>query len=252
VWNEQGISVQVIVSSPFWQTWWFRLLAMAIIGGICVIVHKLRLAKRLEVERTRQRIARDLHDEIGSSLSSIALSCELLQGKTVLDEKGKAVLARMNCTARQLAESVNELVWAFNPGNDKLDNLLLRMKDAAAELLSLKDIAFTFNFPQEKLPHPISMDFRRNLFLLYKELLHNIIKHSQASRVEISLAKRDGVLRLKVADDGIGFDSAKINGNGNGLNNMKVRAEKLGGRLKLKSLPQGGMEAVLTVKIAKE
>jgi len=249
VWNEEGASVQIIITPPFWKTWWFRLAMALTVIAFLVALYNYRVSKLLEIERTRLRIARDLHDEIGSSLSSIALSSELLQDKTVVDEKGKDLLLRMGRTARQLTESVNELVWAFNPGNDRLDNLLLRMKDTAAELLSLKEITVTFDFPREKLPQAISMDFRRNLFLIYKELLHNIIKHSQATRVEISLAKRDGVLTLRVADDGVGFDPASTNGNGNGLNNMKDRAAQLGGRLKLEPQPQGGMEAVLAVKM---
>lgn len=251
VWNEAGASVQIIITPPFWQTWWFRLAAALAVIAALTALYNYRVSKLLEIERTRLRIARDLHDEIGSSLSSIALSGELLQGKTVLDEKSKDLILRMGRTARQLTESVNELVWTFNPGNDRLDNLLLRMRDAAAEMLALKEITVAFDFPHERLPQAIAMDFRRNLFLIYKELLHNIVKHSQATRVEISLAKQDGVLTLKVTDNGIGFNPASTNGRGNGLTNMKDRAAKLGGRLQLQSLPQGGTEAVLAVKIAK-
>ncbi|MDZ7344835.1 MAG: ATP-binding protein [candidate division KSB1 bacterium] len=93
------------------------------------------------------------------------------------------------------------------------------------------------------------MDFRRRVFLIFKELLHNIVTHSRARRLKMSVAKRDGVLKLHVADDGIGFDPAAVDHRGNGLNNMKARAEKLGGRLKLQSQPQGGTEAVLEVKM---
>jgi len=122
------------------------------------------------------------------------------------------------------------------------------MKDFAAELLAHKSITYAFDFPEEELPQSLDMEFRRNLLLIYKELLHNIIKHAQASRVDIALMKNNGVLVLKVQDDGIGFEPEPA-GNGNGLRNMKTRASKLGGRIEFKTGPHTGTEATLTVKI---
>jgi signal transduction histidine kinase len=122
------------------------------------------------------------------------------------------------------------------------------MKDFAAELLAHKSIAYTFDFPEEELPQSLGMEFRRNLLLIYKELLHNIIKHAQARRVDITLTKSNGVLVLKVRDDGIGFEP-ELTRNGNGLRNMNMRASKLGGRIEFKTRPRAGTAATLTIKI---
>lgn len=248
VWNEQGASVNIIIAPPFWATWWFRSAVVLAAAGILFALYRYRVNRLLELQLTRLRIAQDLHDDIGSSLSSIALESELVQGRTALDEKERTRLRRIANRSRQLIESMDDIVWAINPTNDRLDHLLLRMKETAADLLSKQGIHHTIRFPKEDLPHSLEMEFRRNLFLIFKELLNNIFKHAQASHVEIDLAKKNGVLILKVKDDGVGFDPSAAN-NGNGLLNMKMRAMKLNGRIDFQHPAAGGVKATLTVKI---
>jgi len=116
VWNEQGASIKVIIAPPFWQTWWFRIAAALAVVAFLTALYNYRVSKLLEIERTRLRIARDLHDEIGSSLSSIALSSEFLRGKATLNEKEKGLLNSIDATAHRLIEAMNDIVWAINPG----------------------------------------------------------------------------------------------------------------------------------------
>jgi signal transduction histidine kinase len=248
VWNETGAAVKIVITPPYWQTWWFQLLALLAIAGVLEAVHKYHVAKKMEIEATRNRIARDLHDDIGSSLSNIALMSELMQGKRRLEEKEIKQLRQIGATSRQIVEAMEDIVWAINPDHDKLDNLLLRLKDVTAELLRQQGITYTFHFPEQELLQSLPMNFRRNLLLIYKELLHNVIKHAQATHMDIALAKTDGCLVLKLADNGIGFD-VKAAKNGTGLKSMQTRAAELKGKLEIASRPGQGTRVTLAVKL---
>jgi signal transduction histidine kinase/ligand-binding sensor domain-containing protein len=248
VWNETGAALKIIITPPYWQTWWFQLLALLAIAGVLEVLHKYRAAKKMEIARTRLRIARDLHDDVGSSLSNIALMSELMQGKRTLEEKEIKQLRQIGATSRQIVEAMEDIVWAINPDHDKLDNLLLRLKDVAAELLRQQGITYTFYFPEQELLQSLPMNFRRNLLLIYKELLHNVIKHAQATHVDITLTKTDGCLILKLADNGVGFDVKAVK-NGTGLKSMQTRAAELKGKLEIASRPGEGTRVTLAVKL---
>ncbi|MFQ5674425.1 MAG: two-component regulator propeller domain-containing protein [bacterium] len=248
VWNEEGASVKIIIRPPYWARWWFRsVVALSVILMIFAL-YRYRVNRLLEIERMRLRIARDLHDDIGSSLSSIALESELVQRKVPLSEKEQTRLSSIAERSRHLIESLDDIVWAITPANDRLDNLLLRMQETAADLLSKKRIRCTFQFTKDELPHCMEMEYRRHLFLIFKELLQNVLKHAQASHVAISLAKQGGSLVLRVKDDGVGFKETAVR-NGNGLTNMKMRALRINGQIEFQTPPEGGCEAVLAVKI---
>lgn len=248
VWNEEGASVKIIIRPPYWARWWFRSAVTLTALLILFALYRYRVNRLLEIERTRLRIARDLHDDIGSSLSSIALESELVQNKPMLDKTERTHLSRIADRSRRLIESLDDIVWAINPANDRLDNFLLHMQETAADLLSKKGILYTLYFAKDELPPCLEMECRRHLFLIFKELLHNVLKHAQASQVAISLAKQDGELVLRVKDDGVGFDEAAVR-KGNGLTNMKMRALRINGQIEFQTPPEGGCEAVLAVKI---
>lgn len=248
VWNEVGASVQIIIAPPFWQTWWFRLAAALAVIALLTTLYNYRVSKLLEIERTRLRIARDLHDDVGSSLSSIALTAEMLQKEIAGDGVINRQLVRVHETAQKLNRNLKEIVWAIDPQRDKSGDLLLHMKETAEELLGQKGIAYTLDLPEEELPRSLKMEFRRNLFLIYKEMLHNIVKHAEASKVEITLTRMNGVLQLQVADNGRGFDEGE-NGNGSGLKSMRARAEELNGKLEIESRPEAGTRVRLEVKV---
>ena len=246
VWNEAGAAVKIVIHPPYWATWWFRaLMALAVIGFLALL-YNYRVSKLLEIERTRLRIARDLHDDVGSSLSSIALTAELLQRESVTDSLADRRLARVHETAQKLSRNLKEIVWAIDPQRDKFDDLLLHMKEAAEELLGQKGIAYTLDVPQDELPQALKMEFRRNLFLIYKEMLHNVVKHAEATQVEIALTRMNGALQLQVADNGKGFN-AEAGGNGNGLKSIRARAGELHGKLEIDSQPKRGTRVMLTV-----
>ena len=230
------------------MTWWFRIIIAAIVIGLLLAFHNYRISKRLEIERTRNRIARDLHDEIGSSLSSIALASDLLQKNNELEDKQNKRLTRIKTTSRKLIERMDDIVWSINPDYDKLDNLLLHMKDFAADLLTQSQIKYSLHFPKQEFSRILKMDFRRNLFLIYKELLHNIVKHANATYIEIVLTKLKSILVLKVSDNGTGFDP-EYSKNGTGLKSMQIRAVELGGELEFESNNDQGTTVRLKLKI---
>jgi len=248
VWNEEGASIKIIIAPPFWKTWWFRALVAVAIIGVLAFAYNYRVSKLLEIERTRLRIARDLHDDVGSSLSSIALTAELLQKESVTDSLADRRLTRVHETAQKLSRNLKEIVWAIDPQRDKFDDLLLHMKETAEELLGQKGISYTLDVPPDELPQSLKMEFRRNLFLIYKEMLHNVVKHAEATKVEIALTKTNGVLQLEVADNGKGFGDGKA-GNGSGLKSMRARSEELNGKLEIESQPELGTRVTLNAKI---
>jgi signal transduction histidine kinase len=248
VWNETGAAVKIIITPPYWQTWWFRTLVALAVIGILVFAYNYRVSKLLEIERTRLRIARDLHDEVGSGLSSIALMSELMQDEPGLAEKTQRELQQIGATALNVVETMGDLVWTINPKYDKLENLLLRMKEFAGEMLAPKQIGYSFHGPEHDVFQPLNMNFRHNLLLIYKEMLHNIIKHAQARHIDISITKTDGLLTLKLTDDGKGFDPSAVQ-NGNGLQNMQARAAEISGRVEIVSQNGHGTVVTLSVKI---
>jgi ligand-binding sensor domain-containing protein/signal transduction histidine kinase len=285
VWNEEGTSLRIIIIPPWWQTGWaygiYLFAFIALVVGIIrleVKRHKRKLETRLreeqehrridaaehraslaelqartaeaeketEKEQIRSRIASDLHDEIGSNLSSIALIGEMLDSKLSLTEQERKSLQKIPCTARATAESMRDIIWFINPENDSMAKLLVKMRDTAN--LMLESIDFTFTVPKRGILPETDLNFRRNLYMIFKECLQNIIKHARAKKVEIEIRKSKGCLSLSVSDNGSGFDTTKIY-NGDGLKNIKRRAAELVGTVDIKSAMGNGTTVTIAVKI---
>lgn len=246
VWNTAGSSLRVVIDPPFWQTWWFRTLVVAALASILLAIHNYRISKLLEVERMRVRIASDLHDDIGSSLSSIALITDMVRSSLTSHVPQQEQLMNVTRAARSTADSLRDIVWIISPEHDRLDDIILRMKDSAAKLLL--GTKYTFHCTNDSLGSSLSMEFRRNLLLLYKEALNNIAKYAKATKVDISIRDESGLLHLDVTDNGIGFDITQVQ-KGNGLNSMKMRAGKIGGSIEIASTPSKGTSIRLRARI---
>jgi signal transduction histidine kinase len=202
-------------------------------------LHRLRLARAVATERLRVRISRDLHDEIGAGLSSIALMSDAVgTNGNGIDEPDRRELKRIAGTARDMVGDLRDIVWSIDPDADQLEDIVARMRDVAADLL--RGIPVTFRSPPgTDLTRKISMEARRDLLLLYKEALHNVARHSRATSVTIELHVQRAGLELFVSDDGVGFtpQDATL---GMGLRSLRERAERLGARLALESEPGRG------------
>lgn len=257
IWNEKGTSVKIIIHPPFWMTWWFRISIAIAILGLIIFIYKYRVKQLLRIEQMRVRIASDLHDEIGSSIGSIVLRSRVLQKelnknpeKTGWTNKSKEELQRIYHTASQVAAVMRDIVWFINPDFDKVDDMILRMKDTAQNLLT--EIHYDFFAPNEILTSKLTLDFRRNIFLSYKEVLHNIVKHSKATKVIIKVSISNGILYLEISDNGIGFDACKhLNSGiseGTGLKNLRKRMEVINGTINIQSAPDTGTKVIISAK----
>jgi signal transduction histidine kinase len=256
VWNDTGASLALIVLPQFWQTWWFHTLAtltaIALVAGFVWFVSRRRLRLKLErierqqeLERERTRIAKDIHDHLGANLTRISLLSQSAHGELENPARAAAQLDRIYDTSRELTRSMDEIVWAVNPQHDTLDSLASYLGNFAQEYLVSLHIRCRLDMPLH-LPHwPITAEMRHNVFLAFKEALHNLVKHSGAKEVAISLATEDDGFQLAVRDNGRGFDPAAVParpGRGNGLKNMRQRLEKIGGRCEIQSAPGAGAE----------
>ena len=240
VWNEAGTAVTIIITPPYWQSWWFRIIAAGLAGGAIYAAYRYRLRRLLEVERLRLRIADDLHDDVGSNLSAIAIVSRAVQHAPELSAATKGKLAEIYDTAVTTSEGMKDIVWFIKPRNDTLDDLLLRMKDTASALLG--DIGHDFETSRNENSMKVTIDFKRNFFLAFKEILTNIVKHASATRVQIQVQHKDGMLETVIHDNGCGFDrsSAGAVRRGNGLGSLKNRASNLRGEFEITSQPGKG------------
>jgi len=245
--NEDGARLRIDIASPYWATWWFRSLIVATVAFLLYVVYRYRLARILEVEGLRQRIARDLHDDVGTNLSAIVLSTQMMQRRFSLPETVKSELNELREVASRAQDLMRDTVWMLNPENDALSLLLARMKHEASALL--KEIPYHFELHDGDADRRIGLVVKRNIFLAYKEALNNVVRHSHATHVHVRIACNTDSLTIEVSDNGRGFDAETIIP-GNGLQNMHIRAENIGGRCDIVSAPGSGTTMRLTAKIA--
>jgi signal transduction histidine kinase len=189
----------------------------------------------LSIERTRTRIATDLHDDIGANLSKISILSEIVKMQFAggSEEKNR-LLDSIADASRQSVTSMHDIIWAINPERDSVLGMIHRMREFAEETLSEKAIRLEFNAPEESAQLKLSMDTRLELFLIFKESVNNAVKYANGSEVKADFRVASGEIFLEIADDGRGFDASDASG-GNGLANMKRRAEKLGGKFEIVS-----------------
>ena len=245
-WAESGASADIILLPHLWQTWWFKvLLGVGVALGIFGL-HRARLGQLRQLEALRLRIAANLHDEVGSNLSAISLLSRKVQKGGAAHEEGREDLAAINRIAARTANSIREIVWFINPEYDTLQDLVLRMEEAARTMLAGVDCQFQSS--QAHYSSKLPLHLRQNLFLLFKEALTNVAKHSRASRVEINVAERDDTWKLSIRDNGVGFHPDAIH-SGNGLKNLRQRAARLAGTLEIKSQPGEGTNVVFSMRM---
>lgn len=231
--------VRFRIAAPLWQRWWFLALSASAVAGLVLLAYRIQLERRLAIERVRSTIATDLHDHIGASLSRIAMTTEVmrLQAGTQNPDSGR-LLGDIADTARGLVEDMSDIVWSIDPRRDTLGDLVGRLRAFGFGVLEPRGIHWTFEAPEDSLHRGLSPGQRRQLYLILKEALHNIARHSHAVNAVLRIRFEGGDLRAEIEDDGSGYrhDCAK----GVGIRSMQARAEQLGGKLEIQPRPQGG------------
>jgi len=233
-------AVSFRILPPMWRRWWFLTAAALLTIWLATAAYNFRVNRLLEMARIRTRIATDLHDDIGSSLSQIALLSEVARRE---NGKGEA-LVRIGAVSRDLVDSMSDVVWAIDPRWDAAGDLVSRMKRFAGDLLPARGIEFRFEAQCPDANLKLDADTRRNVFLIFKESLHNVVKHSSAHSVDITLALDSNSVVLEVEDDGRGFHPDP-EGTGHGLRSMRSRASELGGILDIGPGGRGGTRLLL-------
>ena len=232
--NTEETVLKIIIAPPFWKTWWFRLLAAIILILILYSIHKYRLNRLLEIERTRNRIARDLHDEVSASVTGIVYFADAV--KTEVKEQETPALNKLigliSESATQIQESMSDIIWSINPDNDDWNVVLPKFRRYASDLCESKGINYNIEMPENFSGKSLKMEQRHDLWLVFKEIVTNAVKHSQCKKLNIKLFTDSDFLHLDITDDGIGFDAATPSAN-NGVKNIKARTKSLNGTAEL-------------------
>ncbi|MBP9795566.1 MAG: tetratricopeptide repeat protein [Chitinophagales bacterium] len=224
------------------------IVALVIILGLFFSRRQLR--KKLEYEQylnlERSRISSDLHDDIGSTLSSISMYSDVLNGAIKRKELNDAenYSTEIAETSRELLDKMGDLVWAVNPLNDSFDNLLIRVENFGYKLLESKNIEFVFNVAEKASEYELSVEGRHNLYMIMKEVINNAAKYSNASKVEVSISNSKKELQIVIRDNGIGFNALK-NHDGNGLKNIRRRAKAINAELTVNSGVELGTSVII-------
>lgn len=203
--------------------------------------------ERRAYERIRENISSDLHDEIGSTLSSISILSEAVQ-KNITTEEAAHPLSTISERTRQVMDTMSDIVWSVNPMNDQMDRILLHMQEYLSEVLEAKGIEHIFETNKALEKQILPMELRKDLYLLFKEAINNVAKYSAATQVLIKLNKFDQEIYLEIKDNGWGFDVEKVK-QGNGLKNMATRAERMGGKLWIESIVGQGTLIKLNIPL---
>ena len=241
-------SVAFTILRPVWQRWWFLATSAWLVIASGYAFHRHRVSRLLEIERLRTRIASDLHDDVGSSLTQISILSEIV--RTHLGRPAAHIanpLARIGTLSRESVDSMGDIVWALDPTRDTPGHLLQRLRRVAHERLSTSGVHLRFESAGDASPH-LNADVRRQVFLIFKEILNNIVRHANATAVHVDLTVAPRELHLRVTDDGCGFDPAGT-AEGHGLRSMQRRASSLRGAIEVTSRHGTGTCVTLTVPV---
>jgi signal transduction histidine kinase/sugar lactone lactonase YvrE len=276
--SPQPATVSFRVMPPFWRRWWFVLTLALVVVAVALLLWRMVASRRrerrradaalrrakeerlAELERVRKRIATDLHDDIGASLTQITVLSEVARQSLSREGLHSEQLGQISAVSNELVEAMSDIVWAINPKKDHLSDLVHRMRRFASDVFTARGLRFGFDAPDATRDMQLGASVRREVFLIYKESVNNVLKHSGATRVEIEFRLEGGKLELSISDDGRGFDpvdSVTLSGEyeptdgtgGNGLYSMRRRASEMGGRYDVRSKPGEGTTVTLNLPV---
>lgn len=231
IWSSERTSLGFVVLAPFWLQWWFLALVLAILAGIVLFIYNYyRIRKMVEIERMRVRIASDLHDDVGSALTEIALQSDFLQ-TTEVGNRLKQSLDQIGTQSRKIVSSLDDIVWSIDARNDTLGDLTDRMQDYINNMLPQQEVYYQFD--DLDMDDKLTVPMKENLYLIFKEAVNNIARHSNADKVEIELKNKNGTFDLFIHDNGQGMKPERKTGQG--LRNMEMRANRIDADIEFKN-----------------
>jgi ligand-binding sensor domain-containing protein/two-component sensor histidine kinase len=221
------ITASFRVLPQFWQTWWFQVFCLVGAVAVGVVIHRYRMSRLIAVQKLRSRIAFDLHDEVGSGLTQIAIWSELARrdGR----QSDAAHLEQIAASSRSLVDSIGDIIWTVNPKRDSVRELVQRVRYFATEICTARDINLKFEASGSELDREANSEIRRDVFLIAKEAIHNAVRHAGCSRMDVSFCVLTERLELEIADNGCGLAAGMREGNG--LASMRQRARALRGNI---------------------
>lgn len=241
-WSEP-VSLAFTILPAWWETWWFRLLVISILAGILWTAFQYRLNYLLKLERLRTKIASDLHDDVGSLLTQISMNVDLLgyqKDTNTLKEKSSFIRSKCN----DVIGIMSDIVWSIDSRNDNLESFTDRVFNFASNFVKDKNIELKFVNKIEKKQIPLKIDVRQNLMMIAKEAINNAVKYSDCSELEIKFDDINNKFLMQISDNGKGFDFDSVK-KGNGLNNMKMRAEAI--KANIEFINQNGFTVKITI-----
>jgi signal transduction histidine kinase/ligand-binding sensor domain-containing protein len=259
-WSDATQSLEFVIRPAFWQTLWFRaaavvgVLTLAAIAIRIVVMHRVRrrlrlLEQQLALDRERARIAKDMHDHLGANLTRIALLSEQARGDADVSPQAAARAEKISRAARDVSQTLDEIVWAMNPGNDTLERLVGYLSEFAGEYLGATGIELQQDLPESVPNAVLRSDVRSHVFLAAKEALHNAVRHAAASKIELRVSVEPDCLRVLIADNGKGFSPDQRATAGNGLASMRQRLTAVGGDCRIESRPGAGTRVTLALPL---
>ncbi|GAB3520339.1 hypothetical protein GCM10027442_43210 [Emticicia fontis] len=246
-----NLDVRIKKMEAFWQKWWFwpsiavYILLVVGVGFYLFFIYDVR--QKLKLQHVRNQIASDLHDEVGSNLNSIAIFVELLRKKVVTEKPELLpILDKITDNSEETVLLMRDTVWAINPDNDSTEKLFEKMHSFGVEILSAKGIPFNFEPLVDLKKDLFSMEQRRNIYLVFKEAVNNISKHSSATEASCKIFQHQGLIKISIKDNGKGFDFNQTF-EGNGLKNFKLRSQQDDLKVFVNSYQQKGTEILIEI-----
>jgi len=245
VWVNEPAVLSIVVTPPFYRTYWFYALVALTVGFVIYRFYYLKIQKRHEMNMLRLKIAKDLHDDVGASLSQISLNADMINYENELDKiKGRSELIRTKSS--EMINTMNDVIWSIDSRKDNLNSLIERLKSMASQFVTSKEMSLNF---REKLSNPnkkLDVNLRQNIFLIVKEAVNNSVKYSGGNKIDLNIYESGEKLKIIISDDGCGIEELDFD-KGSGLKNMKSRAMEIGGQINFRS--DNGLTVDFMVKI---
>lgn len=247
-WKTEISTLYIKIIPPFWKQWWFYVLCATAAAGTIFAIYRYRINELVKRQAIRNKIAQDLHDSMGSTLSSISVYSQVakIYHQQNKEEHLQQTLEKISDTSGEMISEMSDIVWAINPKNDNFNTIVQRMESFAKPLLQARNIAFSFNYRVSSPELNMQMDKRKNFYLIFKEAVNNALKYAACRKLDVTITQHNHTIELTIKDDGVGFDMDKINIaasnslSGNGLKNMQMRASEMNAVLHIKSKPGSG------------